>query len=112
MNDELEFRRAAQVALSSLKKHLLEHEQTGQSHYEIQELDGALNILLDDPGARFVITIHTPLRQIWIAALSATFKLDWRSTLEAFIEPRTGETLTTLVDRLISEYHAPGAGRL
>ncbi len=32
--------------------------------------------------------------------------------MEEFILPRTGETLATLVNRLISEYHAPGSSHL
>jgi hypothetical protein len=43
------------------------------------------------------------VRQIWISALSTSFKLDWDATAAAFILPRSGEKLIPLVDRLIHE---------
>jgi hypothetical protein len=43
------------------------------------------------------------VRQIWISALSTSFKLDWDATSKAFALPRTGEKLIPLVDRLIQE---------
>jgi CyaY protein len=51
-----------------------------------------------------VITPNAPVRQIWISALSTSFKLDWNEAAEAFVLPRTGEALTPLVDRLIAEH--------
>jgi CyaY protein len=42
--------------------------------------------------------------QIWISALSTSFKLDWDQAAGAFVLPRTGEQLTALVDRLIAEH--------
>jgi CyaY protein len=50
-----------------------------------------------------VITPNTPVQQIWISALSTSFKLDWDEAAEAFVLPRTGERLMALVDRLIGE---------
>jgi CyaY protein len=53
-----------------------------------------------------VITPNTPVRQIWISALSTSFKLDWDAAASAFVLPRTGEHLMALVDRLIGEHLA------
>jgi CyaY protein len=50
-----------------------------------------------------VITPNTPVRQIWISALSTSFKLDWDQAASVFVLPRTGEALAPLVDRLIAE---------
>jgi CyaY protein len=44
------------------------------------------------------------VRQIWISALSTSFKLDWNETEDAFVLPRTGEHLMALVDRLIADH--------
>ncbi len=112
MNDELEFRRAADAALSSLKRHLIAREQEDHDGFEVEEQEGVLNILFDDPATRFVITPNAPMRQVWISALATSFKLNWDSKMEEFILPSTGETLITLVNRLISEYHVPGSSRL
>ena len=110
--DEQEFRRTAEAALSNLKRHLFAREEDEQAGFEVEEEGGVLNVLFEDPAARFVITPNTPVRQIWISALATSFKLDWDSKLEEFILPRTGETLCALVDRLIAEHHAPDAGRI
>jgi len=44
------------------------------------------------------------MRQIWISALSTSFKLDWDAAATVFTLPRTGEQLMPLVDRLIAEH--------
>lgn len=106
MQDEREFRRAAEAALNALKRHLLLREEDGQADFEVEEQGGVLNVLFEESGARFVITLNTPVRQIWISALATSFKLDWDPVTGEFMIPRTGEVLIALVDRLIGEYHA------
>ncbi len=112
MQDEQEFRRAAEAALNALKLHLIAREEDEQAAFEVEEQAGVLNVLFDDPGARFVITPNAPVRQIWISALATSFKLDWNAAKNEFILLRTGESLIALVDRLIGEYHAPSSGGL
>lgn len=103
MMDELEFRRTAETALDTLKRHLIEREEEDDAGFEVEEQNGVLNVLFEEPAGKFVITPNTPVRQIWISALSTSFKLDWESLASAFILPRTGEQLIPLVDRLIHE---------
>jgi len=102
----MEFRRHAEVALDSLKRHLIEREEADEAGFEVEEQNGVLNVLFDEPPGKFVITPNTPVRQIWISALATSFKLDWDKEGQAFVLPRTGEDLTPLVDRLISEHQA------
>ncbi len=104
MQDELEFRRASDKALGELKKHLIEREESEDSGFEVEEQNGVLNVLFEEPPGKFVITPNTPVRQIWISALSTSFKLDWDGAAGHFVLPRTGEALEPLVDRLISEH--------
>jgi iron donor protein CyaY len=106
MLDELEFRRHAEVALDALKQHLIEREEADDAGFEVEEQNGVLNVLFDEPPGKFVITPNTPIRQIWISALSTSFKLDWDREESAFVLPRTGEVLKALVDRLIGEHLA------
>jgi CyaY protein len=103
MQDELEFRRAAEAALDGLKKHLITREEEAEAGFEVEEQNGVLNVLFEEPGTKFVITPNTPVRQIWISALSTSFKLDWDGAKGKFVLPRTGEALIELVDRLIGE---------
>jgi iron donor protein CyaY len=104
MLDELEFRRHAEVALEQLKQHLIEREEEQEAGFEVEEQNGVLNVLFEEPAGKFVITPNTPVRQIWISALSTSFKLDWDETASMFVLPRTGEALMPLVDRLIGEH--------
>jgi len=104
--DENEFRRHAEAALDTLKQHLIEREEADDAGFEVEEQNGVLNVLFEEPPGKFVITPNTPIRQIWISALSTSFKLDWDQEETAFVLPRTGEALTPLVDRLIGEHLA------
>jgi len=101
MLDELEFRRLAEAALEELKKHLYAREEENEDAFEVEEQNGVLNVVFDEPAGKFVITLNAPVRQIWISALSTSFKLDWEPLAKAFLLPRTGEQLIPLVDRLI-----------
>jgi CyaY protein len=106
MQDELEFRRVAESALDSLMQHLILREEEAEAGFEVEEQGGVLNVEFDEPAGKFVITPNAPMRQIWISALSTSFKLDWDEATSAFILPRSGEHLMALVDRLIGEHLA------
>lgn len=102
MLDELTFRRHADRAIESLKKSLITAEET--SDFEAEEQNGALNVVFEEPPAKFVITPNTPVRQIWISALSTSFKLDWSEERGDFVYPKDSLTLKPLVARLINQH--------
>ena len=104
MIDEQEFRRAAEGALDALKRRLIAREEEEDADFEVEEQNGVLNVLFEEPAGKFVITPNTPVRQIWISALSTSFKLDWDAAAARFVLPRTGESLDALLDRLIQDY--------
>ena len=102
MLDEITFRRNAEAAIESLKKALIQAEC--EADFEVEEQNGVLNVVFEEPAAKFVITPNTPVRQIWISALSTSFKLNWDSTTETFVLAKTGESFHPLVVRLINEH--------
>jgi frataxin len=102
MLDELTFRKYADSSIESLKKSLIAAEEGGD--FEAEEQNGVLNIVFDEPPAKFVITPNTPVRQIWISALSTSFKLDWSDEAHDFILPKDGTLLKPLIARLINEH--------
>lgn len=105
MMDELEFRDLAETALNSLLQHLITQEEAEDAGFEVEGGQGGLiHILFDDPPGKFVITPNAPVHQIWISALSTSFKLDWDAAAGAFVLPRTGEQLEPLIDRLIEDH--------
>jgi len=99
--DDHEFSRLAETAIEALKRSLYEAE--GEADFEVEDNSGALHISFDDPPGRFVISPNSPARQIWISALSTSFKLDWSPTAGDWVLAKTGESLKPLVGRLINE---------
>lgn len=100
MIDEATFRRASDDALEALKQSLFRAEEGGG--FEVEEKNGVLNVVFDDDD-KFVFTPNTPVRQIWISALTTSFKLDWSAAAAAFVLPKTGEELRVLTQRLLRE---------
>jgi CyaY protein len=43
------------------------------------------------------------VRQIWISALTTSFKLGWSEQANAFVLDKTGETLNQVMSRILSE---------
>src|SRR5271157_5635168 len=99
--DEQDFRRRVDAALDDLKRSLYAAES--DADFEVEENAGALHISFEEPPAKFVISPNAPVRQIWISALSTSFKLDWSEEKQDFVLAKTGEGLKALVSRLINE---------
>ena len=99
--DDQQFRRLTDAAIETLKRSLYEAE--GEADFEVEDNAGALHISFDDPPGKFVISPNSPARQIWISALSTSFKLDWSDKAKDFVLPKTGEGIKKLVNRLINE---------
>jgi frataxin len=102
MLDELTFRRRADAALESLKKSLFDAEEGGE--FEVEENSGALNVLFEEPPGKFVITPNAPVRQIWISALSTSYKLDWSEQAGDFVLAKDQTAFRPLVARLINQH--------
>ena len=100
MDDQL-FRDRADASISALKKALYVAEESAD--FEVEDANGVLNLVFEEPPAKFVITPNAPVKQIWISALSTSFKLDWSESANDFVLGKTGETLKTLVARLANE---------
>ena len=100
MMDENDFRKRADAALDSLKKSLMEAEESAD--FEVEDQSGALHVSFED-RSKFVISPNAPVRQIWISALATSFKLDWSDAEQDFVLSKTGEKLKVLVARLINQ---------
>jgi iron donor protein CyaY len=99
--DDQDFRRLSEESLEQLKRSLYEAE--GEADFEVEFNAGALHISFEEPRGKFVISPNAPVRQIWISALSTSFKLDWSDTKKDFVLTKTGEGIKKLVNRLINE---------
>lgn len=99
--DDQQFQRLAEASLQQLKRTLITAEDSVDM--EVEEQAGALHISFDDPPGQFVISPNSAVRQIWISALSTSFKLDWSEGQKDWVFTKTGEKLVPLVGRLVSE---------
>jgi iron donor protein CyaY len=99
--DEQDFRRRADAAFEDLKRSLYAAES--DADFEVEDNAGAIHISFEEPPAKFVISPNTPVCQIWISALSTSFKLDWSDDENGFVLAKSAETLKQLVSRLINQ---------
>jgi len=99
--DDQEFRRLADASLDALKRSLFEAED--DADFEVEDNAGALHVSFERPPGKFVTSPNAPVHQIWISALSTSFKLDWSPHANDFVLPKTEEALKPLVSRLINE---------
>jgi CyaY protein len=100
--DEHDFRKKYDAAAEKLRQRLLElGDELG---FEVEGQGDKLELLFEEPEeARFVISPNTPVRQIWISALTTSFKLSWSDTAGAFVLEKTGETLSQLMGRILTQ---------
>jgi iron donor protein CyaY len=100
--DEKDFQRKADAAFEDLKRRLL---TLGDEHgFDVEGESGKLEVIFEDPEeAKFVVSPNTPVREIWISALSTSFKLGWSDSKNAFILDKTGENLLDVMSRVVSQ---------
>lgn len=101
MLEEKDFQRKADAAFEDLKKRLL---VLGDEHgFDVEGEAGKLEVVFEEPEeAKFVISPNAPVREIWISALSTSFKLSWNDARNAFVLEKTGEELRDVMSRVIS----------
>ena len=65
---------------------------------------GKLEVIFEEPEeAKFVISPNTPVREIWISALSTSFKLGWSDSRNAFVHEKSGDDLFAVMSRVVSQ---------
>lgn len=100
MMDEQEFQRRADEALTQLFEALA--TAADEHDFEVDQNAGALTVEFEEPKAKFVVSPNSPVRQIWVSALTTSFKLDWNPARGAFVLPETGASLRDLMAYAIS----------
>jgi iron donor protein CyaY len=98
---EQQFRVKADEALEGAQRSLL--PLADEEGFEVELQNGVLQILFEEPSeAKFVVSPNAPVRQIWVSAMSRSFKLPWSSSGSTFA--LDGEPLNTLLARLIRQH--------
>jgi|SRR5690242_18847702 CyaY protein len=96
---EPDFRMKSDEALQQARRALL--PLADAEGFEVELQNGVLDVVFEEPrDAKFVISPNAPVRQIWISAMSKSYKLPWDG--ESF--SLNGETLSAVVTRLAREF--------
>jgi iron donor protein CyaY len=102
MLEEKDFQRKADAAFAELKKRLL--VLADEHGFDVEGESGKLEVIFEEPEeVKFVVSPNTPIREIWISALSTSFKLGWSETKNAFALEKTGEDLFQVISRVVSQ---------
>lgn len=101
--DERGFQKESGAAFEELKRRLLD---AGDEHgFDVEGESGKLEVIFEEPEpSKFVISPNTPVREIWISALSTSFKLGWSETRNSFVLEKTGENIFEVMSRVISQH--------
>ena len=101
MLSEQDFRLEADRALEQAQRALL--PLADQEGFEVELQNGVLQVVFDDPApAKFVVSPNAPVRQVWVSAMSRSYKLSWADEASAFA--LAGESLNALLERLAREH--------
>jgi len=102
MLEEKDFQRKADAVFEVLKKRML--VAADEHGFDVEGESGKLEVIFEEPEeVKFVISPNTPIREIWISALSTSFKLGWSDAKNAFVLDKTGEDLFAVMNRVISQ---------
>jgi iron donor protein CyaY len=101
MLSEQEFRLEADQALEHAQRALL--PLADDVGFEVELQNGVLQIVFEEPSpAKFVVSPNAPVRQIWVSAMSRSYKLSWVDDRAAFA--LDGEPLDALLTRLARQF--------
>ncbi len=99
--DEQAFRLEADRTLERLQQVLL--PLADQEGFEVELQNGVLQVVFEEPTAgKFVVSPNAPVRQIWVSAMSRSYKLSWSDAVSTFV--LDGESLDALVERLARQF--------
>jgi iron donor protein CyaY len=100
---EQEFRLRADEALERAQRSLMPLADT--EGFEVELQNGVLQLVFEDPApAKFVVSPNAPVRQVWVSALSRSYKLAWSNESSDFM--LDGEPLNALLARLVEQHLA------
>ena len=101
MLSEQEFRVKSDQALSAARQQLL--PLADEEGFEVELQNGVLDLVFEEPReSKFVVSPNAPVRQIWVSAMSRSFKLAWDAERDVFA--LNGEALVELLTRLTREF--------
>jgi iron donor protein CyaY len=96
-----DFRLEADRALERLQHSLM--PMADEHGFEVELQNGVLQLVFEDPSpAKFVVSPNAPVRQIWVSAMSRSYKLTWQPESSTFA--LDGESLDAMIKRLAQQF--------
>jgi iron donor protein CyaY len=96
-----DFRLEADRTLEHLQRALM--PMADEHGFEVELQNGVLQIVFEEPSlAKFVISPNAPVRQIWVSAMSRSYKLTWQPESSTFA--LDGEPLQAMIERLARQF--------
>ncbi|MEQ1726930.1 MAG: iron donor protein CyaY [Vicinamibacterales bacterium] len=96
-----EFRVKSDEALEGARKVLLPLADANE--FEVEFQNGVLHVVFEEPReSKFVVSPQAPVRQIWVSAMSRSFKLTWDADRQLFA--LNSESLPDLLTRLCNDF--------
>ena len=101
MLSEQDFRLKADQALERVQHALL--PLADEEGFEVELQNGVLQVVFEEPATtKFVVSPNAPVRQIWVSAMSRSYKLAWSDRSSTF--ELDGEALDALMERLTRQF--------
>jgi iron donor protein CyaY len=105
--DDHDFQMKAAEAIEDLEAAL---DPVSEQHgFETEASGGMLILIFEEPApAKFIVSPNGPARQIWVSALSTSFKFDWDDGSAGFVLEKTREPFRSVIAGLVSrQLHTP-----
>jgi iron donor protein CyaY len=97
---EQDFRMKSDEALERARGALL--PLADEEGFEVELQNGVLQIVFEEPTeTKFVVSPNAPVRQMWVSAMSRSYKLPWSGEVSSFA--LNGEPLNDLLERLVRQ---------
>jgi frataxin-like iron-binding protein CyaY len=101
MNEELDFKKRADAALSLLGRDLAgAAEDYG---FQCGASAGTISVDCGTPGGKIVISRNPQAQQIQVQVGAKTYKLDWDIVEAGFVHLESGQTLRGLIEQALSK---------
>lgn len=99
--DDHDFQDKASAAIEDLEAAL---DPVAEAHeFETESAGGMLTVIFEAPApARFIISPNGAAKQIWVSALSTSFKFDWDEATNQFVLDKSREPFRAVVANLLS----------
>lgn len=102
MQTEHDFQQKTAEALEDLEERLSPIAE--ENEFDVEAGGGMLTLVFEEPTpAKFILSPNSPARQIWVSALSTSFKFGWDEAAQGFVLDRNGDPFLSVIRDLLKK---------